>query len=355
MRADQAKASIPNHAPDEVQAAVINAENPSMALRELDKYWKSDDAFGGVKQHTYNLDDNLYNFLQNNLDPDVDKAVLNMLDEAYEEGGSTLSGKFLMEMRNRPAIGSGTKTGMQYGKARQSVKKWDKQIERQLKSTGNTPALKQFRADKIHYADFRAYEKATGKAVTRGDIDANWNEQDLWNAGGNKTQRDRQLAPGQDRAKAVKKEGKALKKAVMAQEQQARNAAEGAEKQASLAKAKEKARLENKRKRVNQRERASLNRIDRETEGLLAEDSTFWSRAAATGGLGAPFSGFSLLGAFPTGVVASSALASPRVQRFMAGQGPTQDALREALEQGNTAVVTQILTRIGAMEATEQE
>ena len=355
MRADQARASIPNHAPDEVQAAVINAENPSMALRELDKYWKSDDAFGGVKQHTYNLDDNLYNFLQNNLDPDVDKAVLNMLDEAYEEGGSTLSGKFLMEMRNRPAIGSGTKTGMQYGKARQSVKKWDKQIERQLKSTGNTPALKQFRADKIHYADFRAYEKATGKAVTRGDIDANWNEQDLWNAGGNKTQRDRQLAPGQDRAKAVKKEGKALKKAVMAQEQQARNAAEGAEKQASLAKAKEKARLENKRKRVNQRERASLNRIDRETEGLLAEDSTFWSRAAATGGLGAPFSGFSLLGAFPTGVAASAALASPRVQRFMAGQGPTQDALREALEQGNTAVVTQILTRIGAMEATEQE
>ena len=260
-----------------------------------------------------------------------------------------------MEMRNRPAIGSGTKTGMQYGKARQSVKKWDKQIERQLKSSGNTPALKQFRADKIHYGDFRAYEKATGKAVTRGDIDANWNEQDLWNAGGNKTQRDRQLASGQDRAKAVKKEGKALKKAVIAQEQQARNAAKSAEKQASLAKAKEKSRLENKRKRINQRERASLNRIDRETEGLLAEDSTFWSRAAATGGLGAPFSGFSLLGAFPTGVAASAALASPKVQRFMAGQGPTQDALRKALEQGNTAVVTQILTRIGAMEATEQE
>ena len=94
MRAEQARASIPNHAPDEVQAAVMNAENPSMALRELDRYWKSDDAFGGVKQHTYNLDDNLYNFLQNNLDPNVDKAALDMLEEAYEEGGATLSGKF---------------------------------------------------------------------------------------------------------------------------------------------------------------------------------------------------------------------------------------------------------------------
>lgn len=355
MRADQANDALPPHVPDDVRVAVNTAENPSLALREMDKYWKSDDAFGGVKKHTYDLDDNLYGFLKRSLDPEADAQTLEMLEEAFEAGGGTVSGKWLMEMRNRPAIGSGTKTGMPYGKARQSVKKWDKQIERQLKSSGNTPALKQFRNDKAHYGQFKAYENATGKAVGRGDVNADWTEQDLWKSGGNKTQRDRQMAPGQSRARAVKEEAAGLEQSVRRQEEQAREAAQAANKQAKLSKAKEKARLENRKKRLGQREEASINRIDRETRGLLPEDSTFWSRAAATAGLGAPFAGLTVAGALPTGIAVSSVLASPRVQRFMAGQGPAQDALREALERGDTALVTQILTRIGAMEATEQE
>ena len=127
MQRDQAMASLPKHAPGDVVKSVKNAANPLETVSQLDKYWKSSDAFRGVKEHLFDLDDGLYNLIKRGLDPVADAAKLESLD-ALKAAGGKIKGTTIMAMRNQPLIGKGTVSGMAYGKARQSAKKWDRQI-----------------------------------------------------------------------------------------------------------------------------------------------------------------------------------------------------------------------------------
>lgn len=340
MRAEQAKRAVPPHAPDELKDIAANETNPSVVAKKLDQWWQKN-GFAGVKAHQFELDDELYNFLKRNLDPEADAHVIDMLDEMMDAGGGSVSGKFLMELRNQPARASASAGDWRRGKLRMDVDKFNKIIRKKLREDGNDIALNQFNTDLNYYGEKEAYVRALDKSLSGPNRTPYFDESHL-SVAGLKRQRRYGEAAGQELAASIGDEKRALKKTLVAQQRASKDASE---RQVNS--------MRHKKHRVDQQERAAKNRLDNVKVGMLPEDSTFWSRGAATLGLGALPSGFGVA-AFPAGVAAAATLAQPTTQRAVAGQLDIQKALAKALREGDTARVTQILTRVGALQGAKE-
>lgn len=359
MRRRQAQAAVPEYADPEIRRAIANADDPGTTARLLDDFWQNR-GFAGVKAARLAVDDELLKALKGK----VPKKTLKKLRAAAEEG-ELVSGEDLMEARNVAARASGTAGDFRRGQLRQDVKEIDEQIRRLLRDAGDDDALARFDQDLSQYGDYQAYVKSVDRARARGDGSSLFTEQDLAKAAP-KRQRRYGTARSQQVAAGASRQRKALERATRKQAEEAQaevSRLEQARKRiqdqqkartSGAVSAAERAREEAQRvrrvqeqrgRRLTQAKRAAQNRIERETENLTQQNATPFSQLASTFvlGLGEPVVGASF----------AATLSSPAFQRAIAGQTALQNALRRALESGDTAAVNSIITRVMAQQTAQ--
>lgn len=350
--------AIPDNMAPETADAIRNAPNTVEAANLLDAWYSSPAAFSQVKGRSFQWDPKLQARIRAMVNNNADVAG----EAAGQMGGKarldaalaapkgstgtgtlsgTIDGETLMALRNSAAIGSNrTTAGLGGSRKRTIANEIDDMIREQLGGE-DSPAWQAYREQLDRYATKSAVSKAANAARKRLD-------DDFTPADAGRKFGDRGAArDGSDLARNLQREVDAAKRA--AGEQLDDTVRQGE---------KLKSRLANRKKRVGQRERAAKNRLDRETTGLLPEDQTAWSRLASTAILSMPFGGPTPAGlAAATGL--SSTLATPGVQRFVAGQSAPQRAM-QALGDNETAkymatLLRQAGERTAALRALEDE
>jgi hypothetical protein len=365
-------ASIPTTIPAE-RAAEIRQMSPIDAEKAISDFFSSD-GFRAVKDRDFRWEPKLLSRIKTMLDDNPElktqvggavggikrlddylnpgrglsgKVGSGNIDEALKAGG--VPGDVLMEIRNTFARKANSPMPSLAGKGNRTIaKEFDAMIENRLGTDSKEWASY---ADEISaWGPKQALSKAARQARKGGvDIDAK-------NIGSKAPDR----GPLQQSARVAREEVVGLKQAARrakaaAAENKTRVGAQATKQKQQLTDAtnKQVSREGQRAKRAGQVARASKNRLDRASEGTLPENSTAWSQAAATALLGGMLGGpLGAGGALLSGASIARGLASPRAQKFAAGQLGWQEAMAKALQEGDTAKYQQILARISAQQGT---
>jgi hypothetical protein len=267
-----------------------------------------------------------------------------------------VSGDALMAIRNQFAQKANKAPSLAGKGNRTAADRFDTMIENALGK--DSPEFLQYKDELRRWASNRAVVGARQKA-NKGFQDSPTLKQI-----GREFSDAQAAKPGRELAKTAFRQSNATKESAksglaqakaQAKKQKASNTSSltKTKQQIDAAAAKKKSLLDNKSRRFGQVERASKNRIDRMTAGLTPEHTTPGTALIATGILGAPLAGLGM-GAIPAGVGVARGLASKPAQRAIAGQTKLQEMLAEAIRNGNTALATQLISRLSAQTAGEQ-
>lgn len=326
--------------PDSMPESVKNQVRSSSAL-DADKIlsrWYKDNAFMDVKGRTFDWDESLGKELKRLSEEDPDFALVlgdaaskmkglvgrlvkegkkatdittqDIIDELTSGKIVGIDGDALMSMRNsfaRPANVGGRTISKSY--MRDIAKKFDNMIKRQLGE--DSPEWARYADEISRWGDKQAISGAVRKAERQGldyytpkqiaSSSAKGSRSPLWRSAN----------------KFIKEQEKA------------------------------RSRIANNANRIDQKHRASVNRLEKATLGALPENTTAFSQVASTAVLGAPVS--LGVGALPAGIAAAELLKQPWAARIISGQNPKQIAMAEALRRGSTSAITGGLSREAAM------
>ena len=269
-----------------------------------------------MKSQKFEADDNLVRMLSDEFP-----------DEGYDELlGKNISGEFLMELRNRPAMKANKATGSVVHQARKDTAKFDKQIRRLLKENGT--GTKFYDADIKAYGDYAAYRDAVDKA---DDLDGFFTGAHLAKTG-SKAARREGSAKGQALGAPVRRQERGAKALKDEAKAKARSVTSDPARKAELKQA----------KKLVDEEITEARRGLSETKAKgVSQNVTFPSQLATAAALGAatPFTGAGV----PAALAASRGLVSEGGQRAVAGQSGLQ-SLFNTFGEAETRRLTQGMT-----------
>lgn len=354
--------AIPDRVPAELRAEILAQGNTKEANALLGSWYKNE-GFATVKGRQFQWDGSLGRDLKTMLDYDPEFALevgaslggLKRIERFLQpEGSSTgralsnqkwqpIEGDELLAMRNAFAKRANTASASAKGSNTRTIaNRFDDLIEDQMGA--GTPEFAAYQDELTRWSTKQGISKAVKVDKLADDF-----------------------TPKQFAAKlsdsTSAKVGLAVAKKAHTAVQQTRKMGDTALKQARAATAaaddiaaKEKSALQNTKRRLGQKKKAITNRLQRSTQGMLPEDQTFWSKAAATAGLSGlarPITGgISLVAGMPI----AAGLSTRGAQRAIAGQYPAQEQLARMLREGGpTADITRAVSRTGSRYGAEGE
>lgn len=356
MRLTQAQRTLPPDAPEdlvELAKKVDTPEGMEAFTARLDDFWTKD-GYGLVRQAQVKPTRSLITAIRNaTADPELAQQYVDALEEAMKTG-RTISGDFIMEVRNNLARARPPE-GMKKGAYQKLINGVDESFKSIL-GRSNKAALNQFEAHNAVYGNKNDFLKAVQRSQER--LTPMFDANDLNRASGkskNKTagQRESQRLAKATKAQidAAEQQKQQQSKLIKSRRKQIADAADIERGQVARKTAKQSSFLDNRKKRVEQRQRAMKNRLNNAMQGRITDNPSAWSMLASTTALGLPFAGAGPA-AIAAGAGVASTLANKNVQRAVAGQTGWQQAMAKALREGDWEAYQLAASRLAALQAT---
>jgi hypothetical protein len=174
MRSKQAAKALPDYVPDEVRAMVAREPNPQVVAKKLDEFWGADgEAFSYINKAEFEIDKGLLKRIKNLSDVDEETLAAKFgVEDLDDLVGQMVSGKWLMDIRNNPAITANelavrnmAKSQIKSWHLRGGVSDFDKYFKDKVLDSSS---LSRFNDDIAAYGDYKAY---VGSVDAAKDLD----------------------------------------------------------------------------------------------------------------------------------------------------------------------------------------